>query len=148
MLCEISDFTFPLLADVYYPIVTQGDLGEVKKQWLIDKTIACSLSYAGLKAKEEVTPNPIITHSSVLYGRTKNDIRISERQEATSITNIVLTNIRDSSGTPIYTETAGVRVGKSTIFEIATSEPFVGPFGGIEYYKLVVRRSENQVSTI
>jgi hypothetical protein len=148
MLCEISDFTFPLLADVYYPIVTQGDLGEVKKQWLIDKTIACSLSYAGLKAKEEVTPNPIITHNSVLYGRTKNDIRISERQEATSITNIILTNLRDSSGTPIYTETAGVRAGKSTIFEIATSEPFVGPFGGIEYYKLVVRRSENQVSTI
>jgi len=148
MLCEISDFTFPLLADVYYPIVTQGDLGEVKKQWLIDKTIACSLSYAGLKAKEEVTPNVNITHSSVLYGRTKNDIRISERQEATSITNIVLTNIRDSSGTPIYTETAGVRAGKSTIFEIATNEPYVGPFGGIEYYKLVVRRSENQVSTI
>ena len=55
MLCEISDFTFPLLADVYYPIVTQGDLGEVKKQWLIDKTIACSLSSAGLK--EEVAPN-------------------------------------------------------------------------------------------
>jgi hypothetical protein len=146
MLCEISDFTFPLLADVYYPIVTQGDLGEVKKQWLIDKTIACSLSSAGLK--EEVAPNVNITHSSVLYGRTKNDIRISERQEATSITNIVLTNIRDSSGTPIYTETAGVRAGKSTIFEIATNEPYVGPFGGIEYYKLVVRRSENQVSTI
>jgi hypothetical protein len=146
MLCEISDFTFPLLADVYYPIVTQGDLGEVKKQWLIDKTIACSLSSAGLK--EEVAPNVNITHSSVLYGRTKNDIRISERQEATSITNIVLTNIRDSSGTPIYTETAGVRSGKSTIFEIATNEPYVGPFGGIEYYKLVVRRSENQVSTI
>jgi hypothetical protein len=146
MLCEISDFTFPLLADVYYPIVTQGDLGEVKKQWLIDKTIACSLSSAGLK--EEVAPNVNITHSSVLYGRTKNDIRISERQEATSITNIVLTNIRDSSGTPIYTETAGVRAGKSTIFEIATNEPYVGPFGGIEYYKLVIRRSENQVSTI
>jgi hypothetical protein len=146
MLCEISDFTFPLLADVYYPIVTQGDLGEVKKQWLIDKTIACSLSSAGLK--EEVAPNVNITHSSVLYGRTKNDIRISERQEATSITNIILTNIRDSSGTPIYTETAGVRAGKSTIFEIATNEPYVGPFGGIEYYKLVVRRSENQVSTI
>lgn len=146
MLCEISDFNFPLLADVYYPIVTQGDLGEVKKQWLIDKTIACSLSSAGLK--EEVAPNVNITHSSVLYGRTKNDIRISERQEATSITNIVLTNIRDSSGIPIYTETAGVRAGKSTIFEIATNEPYVGPFGGIEYYKLVVRRSENQVSTI
>jgi hypothetical protein len=148
MLCEVADFTFPLLADVYYPIVTQGDLGEVKKQWLIDKTIACSLSYAGLKAKEEVTPNVNITHSSVLYGRTKNDIRVSERQEATSITNIVITNIRDSSGNPIYVETAGVRIGKSSIFEIATNEPYVGPFGGIEYYKLVVRRSENQVSTI
>lgn len=148
MLCEVADFTFPLLADVYYPIVTQGDLGEVKKQWLIDKTISCSLSYAGLKAKEEVTPNVNITHSSVLYGRTKNDIRVSERQEATSITNIVITNIRDSSGNPIYVETAGVRAGKSTIFEIATNEPYVGPFGGIEYYKLVVRRSENQVSTI
>ena len=77
MLCEISDFTFPLLADVYYPIVTQGDLGEVKKQWLIDKTIACSLSYAGLKAKEEVNPNPIIKRTTPINMRGSERILFS-----------------------------------------------------------------------
>ena len=41
-------------------------------------------------------------------------------------------------------ETSGPRSGKSTIFEVATQEPYVGPFGGIEYYNLVIRRSENQ----
>jgi hypothetical protein len=41
-------------------------------------------------------------------------------------------------------ETSGPRAGKSTIFEIATNEPFVNPFGNVEYYKLILRRSENQ----
>ena len=59
-----------------------------------------------------------------------------------------MSNIRDSSGNAIHLETSGPRAGKSTIFEIATQEPFVGPFGGIEYYKLVLRRSENQAADI
>ena len=60
------------------------------------------------------------------------------------MTNIIITNIRDKNGNPIYLETAGPRVNQSTLFEIATVEPIVGAFGKTEYYKVVIRRSDNQ----
>ena len=144
MICEEPDFIFPMQADIYYPIVEQGAYGNVKKQWILDKTIAGSFASAGLAFKEEVTPNVNITQESLLLGRVKTDIRISSHDSKNSITNIIVTNIRDKNCNEIYVETSGVRSGKPTIFEVATVEPFVGPFGGVEYYKIVIRRSENQ----
>jgi hypothetical protein len=130
--------------DVYYPLVEQGAYGNVKKQWMINKTVACHFTTAGLKAKEEIVPNINITQDTMLIGRVKADIRISDKDDAKSMTNIILTNIQDRQCNPVYVETSGPRAGKSTIFEVASQEPLVGPFGSIEYYKLVLRRSENQ----
>lgn len=144
MICEEPDFLFPMQADIYYPIVEQGTYGNVKKTWVLDKTIAGSFNSVGTAGNEEVKPNVNITQKTSLIGRVKTDIRISSLDSPHSITNIILTNIRDKNSNYIYTETSGPRVGKSTIFEIATHEPYVGPFGGIEYYNLVIRRSENQ----
>lgn len=144
MICEEPDFAFPMQADVYHPIVEQGVYGEVKKTWILDRTIACSFAPAGGAFKEEVTPNVNITQEKLLLGRTKTDIRISSIEGRNSITNVIVTNIRDKNCNEIYTETSGPRAGKSTIFEIATQDPYAGPFGNVEYYKLIIRRSENQ----
>ena len=65
MICEEPDFIFPMLADVYYPIVDQGAYGNVKKTWILDKTIACSFAPAGSGFKEEVTPNVNINNESI-----------------------------------------------------------------------------------
>lgn len=142
--CETTDFMFPLLVDVYYPIVDQGPYGNVKKTWVLDKTIACNFNASGSAANEEVKPNANITRETILIGRVRNDIRISSLQDRNAITNVILTNIRTADGTEVYKETAGPRSGRSTIFEVASHEPFLGPFGSIEYYGLVIRRSENQ----
>jgi len=144
MQCEGKDFMFPMQVDVYYPIVEQGAYGNVKKQWIINKTVSCHFTTAGLKAKEEIIPNINITQDTMLIGRVKADIRISNQDDAKSMTNIILTNIQDRQCNPVYLETSGPRAGKSTIFEVASQEPLVGPFGSIEYYKLILRRSENQ----
>lgn len=144
MICEQPDFIFPMQADIYYPIVEQGTYGNVKKTWVLDKTIAANFNAAGTAGNEEVKPNVNITQKTTLIGRAKTDLRISSLDAPHSITNIIITNIRDKNCNYIYTETSGPRAGKSTIFEIATQEPYVGPFGGVEYYNLVVRRSENQ----
>jgi hypothetical protein len=146
--CEVLDFTFPMRADVFYPIVEQGSLGNIKKQWIHDRTIACLLSPAGTAFKEEVSPNVNISQDSILIGRLKTDIRISSTGANNSITNVVVTNIKDRNFKDIYTETSGPRSGRSTIFEIATVEPFTGPFGTVEYYKVVLRRSENQAGDV
>ena len=142
--CESTDFVYPLLADIYYPILEQSAYGNVTKEWILDKTIAANFSATGNAGKEEIKPNVNITKDSVLIGRVRTDIRISSAGSKNSATNIVLTNIKDKYGNSIYNELSGPRVGKATIFEIATIEPFVGPFGSVEYYGLVIRRSENQ----
>ncbi len=144
MSCNSTDFMFPMCADIFYPIVDQGPYGDIKKTWILDRTIICNFNAAGSAFKEEVTPNIDLTQNVLLVGRVKKDIRVSQRDSANSIVNVIVTNIRDSHGNPIYLETAGVRAGKSTIFEVATQEPFVGPFGSVEYYKIILRRSENQ----
>jgi len=148
MKCEGKDFMFPMQVDVFYPIVDQGAYGNIKKQWILNKVIACHFTTAGLKAKEEVVPNINITQDTLIIGRVKSDIRISNLDDQNSLTNIILTNIQDKQCNNIYIETSGIRAGKSTIFEVASQEPFVGPFGNIEHYKLVLRRSENQAVDI
>ncbi len=148
MICEATDYMFPMQGSVYYPIVEQGDFGAIKKQWVLDKTFSCIFSSGGSAFKEEVKPNVNITQNSVLVGRIKSDIRISSRDAKNSLTNILITDIRDQEGNLIYMETSGPRSGKGTLFEIATYEPFMGPFGTIDFYRVVIRRSENQAGDI
>jgi hypothetical protein len=148
MICETPDFMFPMKADIFYPTISQNAYGSVEKEWIHDRTIASNFASAGADNVQEVKPNRVITESSLLLGRSKTDIRLSTRDSKNAITNIIITNIRDKSDNEIYIETSGPRSGKSTIFEVATVEPFVGPFGSTEYYKLVIRRSENQAATL
>lgn len=143
-ICETPDFVFPMQADVFHPIVEQGPYGNIKKQWILDRTVVCNLTPAGSAFGEDVKPNVNITQELILMGRTRTDVRISTQESQNSITNVIITNIKDKFGVPVYVETSGPRAGKSTIFEIATNEPYLGPFGSVEHYNLVVRRSENQ----
>jgi hypothetical protein len=146
--CENTSIIFPMLADIYYPIVDQGAYGNVKKNWIHDKTIACNFSSAGSAFKEDIKPNVNITQDTIMLGRAKTDIRFSANEDQNSTTNVIVTNIKDKTLNEIYVETAGPRAGKSTIFEVATVEPFMGPFGSVEYYRVVLRRSENQAADL
>lgn len=143
--CEQTDFLYPLLADIYYPIVDQAvGYGSVTKRWVLDRSIACSFASASANAKEDIRPEVNIVIDNSIVGRVRTDITQSKRGDLVSLTNIVITNIRDVFGNIIYNESSGPRAGRPTIFEVATMNPAVGPFGGTEYYKLVLRRSENQ----
>lgn len=146
--CESPDFMFPMQASVYHPIVEQGQYGAIKKTWVLDRVFACSFSSGGSAFKEEVKPNVNITQNSVLVGRTKSDIRISLLESKNALTNILITDIKDQAGNLIYMETSGPRSGKGTLFEIATYEPFTGPFGTVESYNVLIRRSENQTGDV
>jgi hypothetical protein len=144
MSCNTNDFSFPMVADIFYPIVEQAAYGNITKQWIYDRTIPCSLTPAGAGSKEEVVPNVDLTLDSMLIGRFREDLRVSSLQSSNAITNIVITNIRDKNCNQIYVEKSGIRKNKSTLFEVATNQPFVGPFGSVEYHKVILRRSENQ----
>lgn len=143
-ICETPDYLFPMLADVYYPIVEQGAYGDVKKNWVLDKTVACQFNTAGTANKEDLRPEVKLLQDTSLIGRVKSDIRFSSEEKRNSLTNIVITNIRDRNGNLVYLETSGPRAGQPTIFELATFDPMLGPFSNVEFYKLILKRSENQ----
>jgi hypothetical protein len=143
-ICEQTDFTYPLLADIYYPIVETGAYGNSKKTWVLDKTIACAFNPGGLKNKKDVGTEANINIDNSISGRARTDITKSNTESLYSMTNIIVTNIRDRDGNLIYNESAGPRSGLATLFEVATMNPVVGAFGKTEYYKLILRRSENQ----
>jgi len=147
-ICETTDFLFPMLADVYYPIVEQGAYGDVKRNWVLDKSISCAFVASGLKNKKDIQPDAKLNIDNALNGRVRTDIRFSSEDERNALTNILITNIRDNNSNVIYLETSGSRSGQPTIFELATFEPVVGPFGSVEYYKIIVKRSENQGTDI
>ena len=56
MSCNEIDFMYPMIADIYHPIVKQDIYGQVKKDWGFDRTIVISLNPAGSAFEEEVKP--------------------------------------------------------------------------------------------
>ena len=142
--CESTDFIYPMLCDVYYPMVAQNVYGQIKKDWVYSKTIATNAAPVGSLQENEVKPKFLLEFENLLLGRVRSDIRIADNGNENSITNVLVTNIRTASGTIIYKETAGERAGRGTIYEIASQEPMIGPFGEIDHYKVVFRRTENQ----
>ena len=142
--CETTDFIYPMKADVYYPIITQNNYGQANKEWIFDRTIVCSATTLGGPGDVELKPDVFLQYDGKLMSRSRSDIRVSSNDTDNAITNILITNIRSASDIIVYKETAGPRSGRGTIYEVATLDPFVGPFGEIEYYKMLWRRTENQ----
>ncbi len=142
--CEVTDFIYPMKADIYFPILAQGEYGQPKKDWVYDRTIICNATPVGGVGTEDIKPEAFLQYENKLIVRTKNDPRVSSNNANNATTNILVTNVRDAGDNVIYKETAGTRSGRGTIYEIATVEPFTGPFGSVEYYKMLWRRTENQ----
>ena len=142
--CEATDFIYPMKADIYYPIITQNNYGQANKEWVFDRTIICNATTIGGAGDVELKPDVFLQYDGKLIARSKSDIRISSNDTDNAITNVLVTNIRSATDLVIYKETAGPRTGRGTIYEIGTFEPFIGPFGEIEYYKMLWRRTENQ----
>jgi hypothetical protein len=142
--CPETDFMYPMMADIYYPVISQTDYGQATKKWVLDRTIILNATPVGGAGQEDIKPEIFLQYDNKLVGRVKEDPRISTSNGSNAITNILVANIRNAQEVLIYKETAGVRAGRGTIYELGTVEPFTGPFGSIEYYKMLLRRAENQ----
>jgi hypothetical protein len=142
--CDTTDFMFPMLADVYYAIISQDEYGKAVKEWVFDRTIACNAQPVTTRLQEELAPEVFLQLDGKLKTRSKVDVRTSTKGENNNLTNILIENVRFPGDKLIYRETAGVRSGRGTIFEISTLEPFVGGLQTVEFYYMLWRRSENQ----
>jgi hypothetical protein len=144
---DFGDILFAMKADLYYPVITQTQYGQASRTWFYDRTIVCNATSVGGAGTEQIKPEAFLQHENKLIARVKADPRVSSTQTDNAISNILITNIRNANDEVIYRETAGPRSGRGTIYEVATVDPFTGPFGSVEYFKILLRRTENQTIT-
>jgi len=119
--CELTSFKFPMLADVYHPVIEPGAYGAISKSWLLDRTIAGNFIRAGAETKEELIVNIDLTQESLLIARVRTDLRIADSQEENGLTNILITNIRHTDETLYYSESSGKRKGQGLSLKLLHS---------------------------
>lgn len=134
----------PLKADLYYSTPSQNSFGQVEKTWAFDQTIRCAFTMSTNYKDQQIQPDQMFWVQDILGGRTLVDPRVDSLGETHAMTNVLVTNIRNDKEVEIYLETAGVRDGSSTVFEVAGVLPHNGPFGDVDYYKMIVKRSDIQ----
>ena len=93
---------------------------------------------------QQIQADQMFWVQDIISGRTGIDPRKSSSGKLYSMTDVLITDIMDEKDSLIYLETAGPRSGLSSIFELAGVLPHVGPFGSADYFKVVIKRSDDQ----
>jgi hypothetical protein len=144
---DFGDILFAMTADLYYSDNEQNDFGEMVKIWKFDRSVKCSAitSLADKTLMPELKASEFLNLSNNLYFRTDTDVRIEEPDQLDQdpiihpITEILITDIRDSVGNNAYPDVLG-----TTKFEIVTVVPSFDEFQARNYFRVYVQRSQNQ----
>lgn len=144
-----SSLFFPMQCDIYYADETQARHGKIEKTWTFDKTERCSFYTLGDKSNDNnfsFDDERFLKLETMLYGRFSKDPRKDSSGEYHPLSHILIHNVRGGTCNtePFWIETNGDYVGKPTVFELKTCQPFVGPFNTVEYWKIQLERSDRQ----
>lgn len=144
----VSPF-FQMECDIYYARESQDKYGKITKKWDFDMAERCSFYTLGDKSNDDnfsFEDKRFYKLETMLYGRFASDPRQDSSGLYHPLSHILVHNIR--SGTcnteTFWIETNGDYVGKPTVFEIKTCQPFIGPFNTVEYWKIQLERSDRQ----
>jgi hypothetical protein len=135
--------------DIYYATETQDDFGKITKKWTFDMIEPCSFYTLGDKSNDNnltFEDKKFLKMENMLYGRFQTDPRQALDGSFHPISHILVTNIRGvtCNTDPFFVETNGTYVGKPTLYEVKTCQPFIGPFNSVEYFKIQLERSDHQ----
>lgn len=144
----VSPF-FQMDCDVYYATESQDKYGKIEKKWQFDMVEQCSFYTLGDESNNEnftFDDKKFYRLETMLFGRVRTDIRQASDGKYYPLSHILITNIRGANCNDqvFFYETNGGYEGKPTIFEIKMVQPFIGPFGSIEYFKIQLERSDTQ----
>lgn len=139
---NISDLMYPMTADVYYSTETQNDLGSIVSSWQKDRTIRCSAikERPSTVVSDAIEAQKFLDYAPKLDFRTDQNIGVSEDGTRYMPTEILITNIKDPSGTDVWTELSG----EPTEFELRNIEPMFDPLHNLFGFRVLLVRSEEQ----
>jgi hypothetical protein len=135
--------------DIYYASESQDSYGKIVKTWEFDMVEQCSFYTLGDTSNSNnlvFEDKKFMKLENMLYGRFKTDPRQALDGSFHPISHILVSNIRGATCNTetFFIETNGEYVGKPTIYEIKTCQPFIGPFNTVEYFKIQLERSDHQ----
>jgi hypothetical protein len=121
---------------VYYSTQSQTAMGIIRRTWTYDR-IERGLFVPTLKRMYDVdTQN---TWRDILNGHTEEDLRIDSQGNLYAPSEVLV-----MFKYPSRIETAGVRKGKPTTYELRGSTPIEGPFGEVLHFDTQLFRSLKQ----
>lgn len=136
---DLVDSMLSMKFDLYRQYEEQDkDTGAIKKEWHYQKTVDCYAkgivtNSSTTRSGDKQSFNNKYLNEQIIQVRTSERITMRDK----------ITNIRDSSGTVIWTE-LNYPTETPTVFEVMGVTPLTDPFGSTIGYNSSMKRSENQ----
>jgi len=142
---SLNELYYPMTADVYYSTQKQNDFGEIERSWQKDRTIKCSAikERPDSKIRPALHSEKFLEYDFRINMRTDSDVQTSSDDIVYPVTEILISNIRDSLGNPVWNEIKN----KETNFEIEAIEPMFNELHNLNGYRMLIARSDRQVKT-
>lgn len=146
----LDDLLFPMTADVYYAESVQLDYGNVIKRWVKDRTVYCSIisdMSRGTLSGEVKTRGTDLVYDSNAFCRVKEDLRKKTNGKYAPIVDIAITNIKDPSGMPVFTNPQNQLTTPAPIntkYEVKTIVPTFDYNHNFRHYRVFISKSQIQ----
>jgi hypothetical protein len=139
----LTDIYYPMSAELYYAESKQDELGVIQKTWVLDRIIKCSI-ISSMSDKtltgELKNSGPMFQYNSDVLLRTNDDVQKKKSGSIFSITEILITNVKDPAGKIVSLE----KNQKSTQYELKTFVASYNGFHEVEFYRGYLARSTRQ----
>ena len=124
--------------------VGQNEFGEAEKVWQRDRTeLESYFNVMGTANLQNLKADTFFEYKKRLNGRFRfpSDPRVDFENNSHPISSILVTNIIDkNSGQQLHLD----ENSNPIIFDVMSVDPFINPFGKIEYYKILLERADDQ----
>jgi len=124
--------------------VGQNEFGEAEKVWQRDRTeLESYFNVMGTVNLQDLKADTSFEYKKRLNGRFRfpSDPRVDFENNSHPISSILVTNIIDkNSGQQLHLD----ENSNPIIFDVMSVDPFINPFGKIEYYKILLERADDQ----
>lgn len=142
---NFKDMLYPMTADIYYSENKQDALGVIQKSWVFDRTVKCSIistMSGGAKtlAGEIKNSSNSFSYNSELLFRVSEDIQEKKNGTIYPITELLITNIKDSAGKLVWKEKGNI----PSQYELKTLTVSFNSSHELEFYRGFLSRSTKQ----
>ena len=143
---DCSNFLYSMELDIAYCTTQQSNLGKMEKSWKYDQTLVGYVNVMGTVNLQNEVADREFVYKKRLNGRTLVDPRKDSHGKYHSISDILILDVRDTgTGESLHLNDFGPDgEGLPIIFDVMSVDPFVNPWNEIEYYKILLNRSDNQ----